>query len=72
MAVDFATANHVDRVSEGLVSRLRQTGTIDEVARQTGVDPIVFSEMLKSSLSLAISEGFGELTEYAVGKVAGA
>ena len=72
MGVDLATSNHADRVSQDLVSRLRQTGTIDEIGKQTRVDPIVYSEMMKGSLSVTISHGFGELTRYTIGKVVGA
>jgi len=69
---DYATADRADAIADTLVSKAQQTGIIDEVAKRTGISSTVYSEMLKGSISSAISHGFGGLTKFAVSKVVGA
>lgn len=69
--VDYATAERADVIVDTLISKARQTRIIDEVAKRTGISSIAYSEMLKGSISLAISHGFGGLTKFAVSKVVG-
>lgn len=61
-----------DRLAETMVSGLKQTGGIEQVAKQTSISPVVYSDMLQGSISSSASQGFGDLAGYMVGKAVGA
>jgi hypothetical protein len=61
-----------DKLAETMVSGLKQTGAIEQVAKQTSISPVVYSDMLQGSISSSASQGFGDLAGYVVGKAVGA
>lgn len=61
-----------DKLAETMVSGLKQTGAIEQVAKQTSISPVVYSDMLQGSISSSASQAFGDLAGYVVGKAVGA
>jgi hypothetical protein len=45
---------------------------LEDMAKKTGVEEVIFAEMLKGSTSSALSTGGGELAKFIIKKVVGA
>lgn len=70
--VDVALSDSEDRVADFIVAKLCESGAIDEVSRQTNINSSVYAEMLKGSISSAMSSGVQQLAKFAIGTAVGA
>jgi hypothetical protein len=68
---EFSTERSADEVASAVVAKAGQIGLFGELAKKTSVKEVVFAEMLKGSISSALSTIGGELATFAIGKVLG-
>lgn len=66
---EFSTQRSADDVASAVVAKAGQSGLFEEVTKKTQVKEVVFAEMLKGSISSALSTSGGELAKFAIGKV---
>lgn len=55
-----------------MVDGLKQTGVIDQISKETNVNPVVTSDMLKGTVSASAEQGFEDVEGYTVKKATGA
>ena len=61
-----------DSIASSVVKKAQQNGIFNEIAVRTGVDRVVYEEMVKGSTSSALSTGGGELAKFVIQKAVGA
>ena len=71
-AADRALGDSEQRLADYIVGNVQKTGAISEVAKQTGVAPAVYSDMLNGTVTSAISSGFQEFAKFSIGKLVAA
>lgn len=67
-----ATGGASDMFASNMVTGMKQTRVIEQISRETNVDPLVTSDMLKGTISASESQGFADLAGYIVRSEAGA
>jgi hypothetical protein len=69
---ESATQGSADEIASKIVARAGDRGLFKEITKRTRVDGVVFSEMLKGSISSALSTSGGEFAKFVIGKMVGA
>jgi hypothetical protein len=57
-----------DTLASTMVNGLKQSGVIQQISRETNVEPGVVSDMMSGTISASASDGFADLTAYTVRK----
>ncbi len=68
---EVATQSSADWVAGQVAAKAHQSGIFNEAAKATGVESIVFAEMVRGSTSSALSTSGGELFKFAIAKAVG-
>jgi len=69
---DTTLGGSEERLADYIVTNIQKTGAIAEAANETGVNPAVYSDMLKESVTSALSCGFQEFAKLSIGKLVAA
>lgn len=70
-ATDMALSGSEEKLAGLIVSKLNQSTGINKVSKELNVDPAVYSEMLKGSISSAMSTGIQQIARFAISKAVG-
>lgn len=71
-SAEAATQSAADKAALAVANQASRIGLFDEMAKKTGVDPVVMKEMVRGSTSSALSTSAGELAKFAIKKAVGA
>lgn len=69
---EFVTEQPADTIASSIVNKVKESGLLEDMAKKTGVEEVIFAEMLKGSTSSALSSSGGELAKFIIKKVVGA